>query len=139
MTPMNGMPRAVDFDASAFSKDDFYVAATVMPLCVPSDHISLLFGNRLSHPRRGRNWTRKLPHLVGDLLEAIRSQALPFLENLRSADDFAAMARVLAQSSHTGKTAFVLARAGQGDRAVAIIDALMPTSISMSRGNRHLR
>ena len=128
MTPMNGMLRAVDFDASAFSKDDFYVATTVMPLCVPSDHISLLFGNRLRHRTEGEHWTRKLPNLVEDLLEAIRAQALPFLERLRSADDFATMAKQFWRNPHTPKeTAFVLARDGQYDRAVAIINSLLPT------------
>ena len=60
MTPMRGMLRAVHCDPSAFSKDDFQVEAFIMPLCVPSDHISLLFGEPLRHPATG-GWGGREP------------------------------------------------------------------------------
>ena len=127
-TPMRGMLRAVHCDPSAFSKDDFHVAAFVMPLCVPSEHISLLFGERLRHPGNGSwGWSKKSPGLLTDLSHAIRSRALPFLEAIQSADDFATMSATYWANPHAPKeTAFVLARAGQHERAVSIIDDLIP-------------
>ena len=38
MTPIAGMLRAVHFDLSAFSKDNFDGAKTIMPLCIPKSY-----------------------------------------------------------------------------------------------------
>ena len=127
MVPMQGMLRAVHFDPSAFSKDDFYVAPIVMPLCVPSEHLSLMFGNRVLHPTNGDGWTRQMPKLVDDLLAAVRSQALLFLLRIKSAQDFAELALTSWTNPHARrKAAFVLARSGEYERAVSIIDDLLP-------------
>ena len=128
VTPLCGLLRAIDFGPSAFSKEDFHLATLVMPLCVPTDHISLLFGDRIRHPGTGGwGWSRDMPNLIDDLTEAIQSTALPFLESVRSADDFFRVAAGVWRNPHAPKAAaFVLARAGQCGRAVSVIDELLP-------------
>jgi hypothetical protein len=128
MNPMHGMLRAIHFDPSAFSKEDFYVQTITMPLCVPADHLSLMFGDRLRHPRSPLGWASTLPDLIEMLLDSIKSQALPFLDSIQSANDFAIMARKSWDNPHAPKqVAFVLARDGQYERAIRIIDHLLPT------------
>ncbi len=128
MTPARGMLKALHFDPSAFSKDDFDLATVMMPLCVPEEHIVLTLGDRIARPGEPKGWTLKQPRLVDDLLAAIQAEGLPFLDSVRSADDFVAMAKRSWGNPHVPKSAaFVLARDGQYDRAVAIIDALLPT------------
>ena len=68
MSPTNGMLRAIDFDPSGFSKDDFDVRAIVMPLCAPSDHIVLTLGVSLNPSGPPRGWRLSMP----DLIELIR-------------------------------------------------------------------
>lgn len=127
MMPINGLLRGILFDASAYGKDDFYVQTVIMPLGVPIDHLSLLFGFRVRHPTEGWGWTRRLPNLVETLDLCIKAQALPFLEPVRTADDFALMARSYWGNIHAPeRTAYVLARDGQIQRAIAIIDDLLP-------------
>lgn len=128
LRPMNGILRAIHFDPSAFSKDDFYLATCVMPLCVPADTLSLLFGTRLNSTRTPGGWSRRdRPDLIEDLIETIRSQALPFLEGIQSLHDVARLARQYWRNPHAPKeAAFALARAEDYGPAISIIDELLP-------------
>ena len=128
MAPMNGMLRAIHFDPSGYNKDDFYVATIAMPLCVPNEYLSLLFGHRLRHPGAPRGWNRTLPNLMECLTEVITKEGVPFLERIRSVDDFVTMAQGFWGNPHAPKeAAFVLARAGKDERAIAMIEDLLPT------------
>lgn len=125
--PMNGMLRAINFDPSAFDKDSLYVSSVVMPLCVPRDYISLLFGDRLKHETEGQHWNALMPNLVTDLSTAIRQQALPILTAAESLDGFTDLAKRSWRNPHAPKSvAFALARAGKGKEAVALIDDYLP-------------
>ena len=137
MTPMQGMLRAVHCDPSAFSKDDFQVSAFVMPLCVPIEHLTLTLGKAIGHPVTGGwGWSRKMPDLAADLLDAIRLDALPFLKDVDSAHDFADMARKFWGNPHTPKkVAFVLARAGHTALALSVLDEAVPACAKLDMSN----
>ena len=125
--PMNGISQAIHFDSSAFDKYSFYPATVVMPLCVPMEHLSLLFGYRLRHPTRGQGWTIKIPDVEIDLAKAIREQGLPFLASANSLLDMVELAEEFRGNPHTPKKiAFALARAGETEKAIAEINALLP-------------
>jgi hypothetical protein len=134
MAPMNGMLRAIHCDPSAFSKDDFHVEAFVMPLCVPTDYLVLTLGHPIRHPKGGWGWTRKMPDLVSDLSEAIQTQVLPFLQSIRTAEDFARMATEFWANPHTARdVAFALANAGDIRRAIAVLDEALPGLESLDK------
>ena len=63
VTPMQGFIKAIHFDPSAFSKDDFYLAMFIMPLCVPEEHVVLTLGDRIPCRTDPRGWTRTQPRL----------------------------------------------------------------------------
>jgi len=69
------------FDRSGFDKAMFYVEAFIMPLYVPSDHISLLFSQRLTD-NGSQIWfydTTKRERLADALRNIMVHQGLPFL------------------------------------------------------------
>jgi hypothetical protein len=125
--PINGMLRAIHFDPSAFDKVSFYPSSLVMPLFVPWDHISLMFGNRLHHNTESYYWTANLPNLVPDLVTAIREQGLPVLAQAADVDGFIALGRNSRGNPHTERSiAFVLARAGDRGHALDVINGYLP-------------
>ena len=125
--PINGLLRAIHFDPSAFDKPSFYVETLVMPMCVPADHLNLTFGHRVRQKGKYDGWSLTMPDLATDLLPDIQDQAVPYLAQ---ADSFRAAVDVIRPFSgnpHAPKAmAFLLARAGEHDRAVAMINDYLP-------------
>jgi hypothetical protein len=127
LPPMNGMLRAIHFDPSGFDKASFYPSRLVMPLCDPTHFLSLLLSKPFYHKTEGYGWTINMPNLVEDLIATIRDEALPALRQAENLDGFLELAAPAWGNPHTPKqVAFVLAKAGQRDRAVAIIDDYLP-------------
>ena len=126
--PMNGMIRAIHFDPSAYDTISFYPSPIVLPLCVPRNHLSLMFGgDRLRHKTEGRFWTAELPNLLPDLVEAIREQGMPILAQSDDVEGFIALGRTSRGNPHTERfIAFFLARIGEGDRAIDLINNYLP-------------
>jgi hypothetical protein len=88
MPPVESLLHGILFDSSGFSKTPFYVNVFVMPLFVPSRHLTLSYGNRLESPTKPDGWDSHRPNLVPDLRDAIRSEAIPFLATMRAPGDF---------------------------------------------------
>jgi len=126
MSPMERILRAIYFESSSYDKSAFSVSAFVMPLCVPTEHLSFNFGNRVRHKGGGDRWTMSMPNLMAELGAALKEQAVPFLAKVDSLLAFADMATAFSGNLHTPKAmAFALARAGQDRRAVSVLDELL--------------
>jgi hypothetical protein len=63
----------------------FYLEVFFMPLCVPTDDITLNFGKRLGGG--SHSWDVSDPRLASALCEAVTQEAVPFLSGLESPGD----------------------------------------------------
>ena len=125
--PVNGSLKAVVFESSAADKDSFYIWYFVMPMCIPQDYISLLFGDRLRHPTEREYWTSSMPDLVDHIASAIQEQALPMLTIAGSPEGFINLAKRAWRNPHTPHAvASVLARSGRYKEALIVIDDFLP-------------
>jgi hypothetical protein len=125
VSPIKHLLRGVSFDGSSFSKTKFHVTYFVMPLCVPSKHLTLSFGNRL-RLRGIDGWDSQLPNLIAELGSALKEQALPLFKPMQSLADFIAYARLSPGTNPQTlrSIAYALARSGQSDQAVAAINEM---------------
>ncbi|HET6324474.1 MAG TPA: hypothetical protein VFG04_07220 [Planctomycetaceae bacterium] len=126
VAPAEHLLRGISFEGSSFDKASFAVTTFVMPLCVPTNHLYLNFGNRVRHKGGGDRWTMGMPNLVAELGSALKLQAVPFLSRAESLLDFVEVAKSFSGNPHTPKViAFALARAGQTKQAVEVLDQLL--------------
>ena len=88
MPPVEPLLHGILFDSSGFSKTAFYINVFVMPLFVPSQHLTLSYGNRLDSPTKPYGWDSRRPNLIRDLRDTIRSEAMPFLTAMRAPGGF---------------------------------------------------
>ena len=65
--PAERLLRGISFEGSSFDKTSFSVSMFVMPLCVPTKHLYLNFGNRVRHKGGGDRWNMEMPNLVTEL------------------------------------------------------------------------
>jgi hypothetical protein len=85
--PVDNVLCGLIFDSSGFSAQTFHPHAFVQPLYVPSEHLILSFGNRLSGVWKfaaGRE-----QHLADRLIRNIHKQFQPFVASLRTPELFA--------------------------------------------------
>jgi hypothetical protein len=82
-TPLNHVLRAFYFESSAFDRSTFYLWAFFLPLYVPTTHVSFNFGTRLRKESGCEGWDLSDAQLGEALLASIRSNGLPFLDNVR--------------------------------------------------------
>lgn len=124
--PAERLLRGISFEGSSFDKTSFSVSMFVMPLCVPTNHLYLNFGNRVRHKGGGDRWNMEMPNLVTELGTALKLQAIPFLSRVDSLLGFVEVAKSFSGKPHTPKAiAFALARAGQNSQAVEVLDQLL--------------
>lgn len=76
--PVGETLRGFFFDDSSFSAKHFYVTAFFMPLCVPSQRVTLTFGKRIGVFQR---WNIEDRNLEQDLSAAM-SEVMPWLVDL---------------------------------------------------------
>ena len=130
VAPATSLLRGINFDSSGFSKEKFYVSSFVMPLCVPSQYLALTFGDRLRIGGRLDDWSTSQPRLQVDLLEAIKTQALPFLEKVKGLSEFVELIEPTCENSRSLEArGYALARLGRSTEAIQTFRALlkMPT------------
>ena len=122
--PIKEILCGIAFDRSG-DKASFYVWYFATPACVPSKFLYFNYGRRLIvSPGRDR-WEATMPDLNQELVSAIKSQAIPFLERHGTLDEFIAFARLSTEDANAQVAlAYSLARAGQHFEAVAVIDHL---------------
>jgi hypothetical protein len=78
LTPVGKTLRGFFFDDSSHSAKHFYVTAFFMPLCVPSQHVTLTFGKRIGVSQR---WNIEQGELE-QKLSAAMSEVMPWLIGL---------------------------------------------------------
>src|SRR6266478_3637986 len=133
--PVKHTLRGVSFDPSAFDKKSFSTTVFVMPLFIPSKHLTLNFADRVRHKGKGDRWSIDMPELSAQLSTALKQQAVPFLYSLESLQDFISMAqqslgdvsgRRSFKNPHTLQAiAYALARAGRCQQARDALDELL--------------
>lgn len=134
MSPLDRTLRGFDFDGSDFDRTSFYVHAFFLPLCVPSEHLSFNFGERVRHNGADR-WGITDPDVEVELQSAMQKEAA-FLKKLETTEAVVGALRSIAQ--HSGDPyayqaiAYILAREGNVQPAVAeledLINSLDPSS-----------
>lgn len=98
-----------------------------MPTCVPSEYLHLTFGNRIRRLGQRDDWSLTRPGLVPDLLRDIHAYALPFFARAHSYRAAVDVIADYAGNPHARKAmAFLLARVGEIDQAVEMIDSYVP-------------
>src|ERR1022692_1005569 len=75
--PLGSLLRGICFERSGFDKHAFYPNVFVMPLCVPTPHVTLNFGFRLRDQRGMDGWDIETPGVAGELLASIKAEAVP--------------------------------------------------------------
>jgi hypothetical protein len=134
LLPMEHFLRGINFEPSAFDKTSFSVTSFIMPLFVPSAHLTLNFADRVRRSEGGGGWDANMALLVEQLGDAIRKQAVPRLSSIQSPLDLVNLAREThSQNPHTLRaTAFALALDGKSQQAIAVIDDLIQSLDKMS-------
>jgi hypothetical protein len=82
MAPIGHTLRALLFESS-IDKNGFYFVWFFMPICRPTDHLELSYGDRLPSPVR-TGWRLDLPDLPMLLVKEANKNAVPFLRKLDS-------------------------------------------------------
>src|SRR5436190_18471300 len=122
-TPVGNILRAVHFDSSSFSRAGFYVKVIFQPLYIPLDHLILSFGKRLDD-----QWKWDGGPVLGPLSEALKQDAVPHLERIKSPEDFpTGLERLGIRPTTLGvaqAVAFSYARARHWEQAGAQLNAL---------------
>jgi len=75
--PCKHLLRGIYFEPSAADGRSFYVWVFVLPLFVPTEHLYFNLGKRI-----GSGWNADSPDLLIELCEAIKREALPFLNSM---------------------------------------------------------
>jgi predicted RNA-binding Zn ribbon-like protein len=112
--------------ARSISPRDFYTHVFVLPLCVPTPVIGFNFGWRVGGG--SHFWNADAPNITAELGAALKREALPFLSRIQSPRDVAEAGMSLRKSAdrHVQEAiAYTLARAGDVDKAIAELDALL--------------
>ena len=124
--PVGAILRAIYFEGSSFDKRSFYVWAFFLPLFVPTTHLSFTLGVRLRQRLGGDRWNADDLNLVADIDDAIRTQALPFLNKAESPRDLPLVADLLGANNLYVQEAiaYCLAWAGETIKAIQRLDRL---------------
>ena len=122
--PSTGVLRGIYLEDSGFDKEAFYVWTFFLPLYVPAAHVSFTFGKRLVE---GKRW--KMDAIGDNLKEAVRDEALPFLNRAETAADFAEIVGEIAESPRDPYViqgrAYSLAKADDRIAAIAELKELV--------------
>jgi tetratricopeptide (TPR) repeat protein len=126
MTPAVELLRGINFSGSGFSKQNFYVSTFIMPLCVPTKHLTLSFGGSLRIIGQLDSWSADRTHLKEELAEAIGTQAKPFLDSVASLDEFVERIEpISANPRNLEARGYALARLGRSDEAIETLRSLL--------------
>jgi hypothetical protein len=82
IAPIGHTLRAFLFETSS-DKNAFYFHWFFMPLCIPSNYLTLSYGDRLPAPVR-TGWALDIPDLPMQLVKEANKNAVPFLRRLDS-------------------------------------------------------
>jgi hypothetical protein len=129
MKPINHILRGFCCDDSGLDSTKFAVTTFCLPLYVPTDHITFLFGDRLRNDRGCEIWWDiNDGNLTSQLLARIEGQGIPYLSKMDDPRRLEEVAHDLpsTQEGYKWETiAYSLARAGDIDQAVAALEQLV--------------
>lgn len=129
LRPVKPVLRGICFEGSGSDPKSFYVWKFWLPLYVPRKRISFTHGERLRDEAGAEMWNVTESRLVERLTDAIRTQALPFLEGLDTPQSVVERARQAAAGSeylYFHQTfSFALAKAGRYHEAAKAIEVFM--------------
>jgi hypothetical protein len=126
MPPTESLLNGILFETSGFSKTPFYINVFVMPLFVPSQYLTLSYGNRLESPTKPFGWDSQRTNLVPNLRDAIRSRAMPFLTAIRTLGGFISYLRSHRVEDIRSLEAlgYALARSGSVKESIEALDKI---------------
>ena len=127
--PLGNTLRGFHWEASAFSKRDFYVNMFFLPLYVPAKHLHFTFGHRVG---RNKRWSADSPNLESALSSAMQKDVL-FLNSLKTPKDVAEALEPLTKPNKVAYVnphcyeafAYALAQAGEITAAGDAINTLL--------------
>ncbi len=116
-----GLLKGLYVEDSGFDKNSFYLWAFFLPLYVPTQHVSFTFGKRLVN---GKSWSSGNDEaLVRELTRAVGDEAIPFLGQSDTPQQFAERVERLAENARdpyvARAKAYSLVRCGNAQGAVA--------------------
>jgi hypothetical protein len=125
-TPLGPILRALCLERSGWEPRNFYVWVFFQPLCIPKTHVFFNLGWRLGGGTH--TWSCDTPAGLTSLCEAIRREALPFLDRIQSPRDAALTAKMQGPASAVTQRAiaFAFARGGDYSQAIRELDRPVP-------------
>jgi hypothetical protein len=94
ISPIEQILRGVFFDSSAYERWTFVIEAFVQPLYIPKNNYVFSYGGRLGNLGGGaENWwtidETNEEQVMKEVLYALQTEALPFLQSVKDPGDFA--------------------------------------------------
>jgi hypothetical protein len=125
--PFREILKALYFEHSVSDKDRFYLWVFFIPLCVPTQHVTLSLGRRIGG--KDQRWDFKDPRLVEKIALSIKSDALPFLKCVQEPHEAARFALSVGGAAKSPfaqqANAYLLVQAGETNEAFKSLDELL--------------
>ena len=125
--PLAPVLRALCLERSGWDSRGFYAWVFFQPLCIPHAHVFFNLGWRLGGGTH--IWNCDTPAGVTALREAIRREALPFLDRIQSPRDAALQVKLQGPTSLISQKAIAYAFARGGDYPQAIRELDRPVMV----------
>jgi hypothetical protein len=117
------------FEPSGFDREAFYVNVFFTVLCVPTEHLSFTFCDRIRMPNGSDGWHANQASLETSLKRAMQSQNMPFLTEIESSRDLAELVALMVGNSkdpnRSQALAYALALAEETIAAIERLDQLL--------------
>lgn len=97
--PLRDILQGLYFEGSSFDTHSFYIWVFLLPLCIPTKHVSFNIGFRVHKLDKGDRWDISDPQLITELTQALQEQAMPFLQNDKSPSSIIEIARSFKKES----------------------------------------
>jgi hypothetical protein len=121
----DGMLTGLLFEGSSFDADSFQVTYFASTVAYPLDSVVLDLPNRLRNRNGGDRWNTRDPNVESELSEAVASQAVLFLDQMRRPSAFAATLRERNETVQILRAEVIaFARAGEENDVQATIAKL---------------
>ena len=128
ISPVKRLLRGVGFQGSSFSKTSIYANVFIMPLCVPSNHLTITYGARVRHNGLADMWDKNMEDLTVQLGKAIRDYAMPYLDEINSSSRFIEHLKAKADTIRTKQAlAMMLAQEGRINESLEYLDGIIAT------------
>jgi hypothetical protein len=129
VAPVKYALRGFYFEPSGFDKEAFYVNVFFTVLCVPTEHLSFTFCDRIRTPNGSDGWHANQGSLETSLKLAMQSQNMPILSEIESRRNLAELVALMVGNSkdpnRSEALAYALALAGETAAAIEGLDQLL--------------